>query len=568
MSTSATALPPATARAAATVLRPPSLGARLLGLGSIFGKSFRDSRTAAIVLGVVLAVIFVVTASQIAAQFETLADRLQMALELQSLPPVFQGMLGEPINIERLGGFMSWRILNFMPVMIGIWAIVAMSGLLGGEISRGSMDLVASAPIARARIAVQKLLGYMVALALATVLLVAGMVVAFAAFATLPGDEATAEAIVAHAAWLFVMVLFPGAIAFALAPVLGRGPALGAGAVVLFGSFIINGFSASVATFDQIKGISYFSVTALHRPLAGSWDWPSVAAIAGICGLLLVTGVLAFARRDLLVPTGGRLRFPTIGLFLRGPFTRAIGERLPAAVIWGLGLGLFGAIIASSADEFVETIGKIPQIVEMIRAIFPDEDLVSTGGFIQLAFFSEAIIVIGLAAGGFVGSWASDEADRRLEVILGAPVGRTSWAIRSGAAVMVAIAVMTAVMAGGVVVGAATQAGNALAILPGLAVLGLYGMALAGIGLAVGGLIRPSLAAPVTIILGLAFYLLDLIGSILDLPDVVLDLALNRHLGRPILGTYDEVGLIACAVLAIGGVVLCAIGMRRRDIGR
>jgi putative exporter of polyketide antibiotics len=167
-----------------------------------------------------------------------------------------------------------------------------------------------------------------------------------------------------------------------------------------------------------------------------------------------------------------------------------------------------------------------------------------------------------------VGAWASDESERRLEVVLGAPISRLSWALRSASAVMVAIAVMTAVMSIGVVVGASTQAGSSLDVVPGMAVLGLYGMALAGIGLAVGGLIRPSLAGPVTIVLGLAFYLLDVIGSILNLPDFVLDLALNRHLGRPILGSFDALGIVLCAALAIGGVVLCAVGMRRRDIGR
>ena len=71
-----------------------------------------------------------------------------------------------------------------------------------------------------------------------------------------------------------------------------------------------------------------------------------------------------------------------------------------------------------------------------------------------------------------------------------------------------------------------------------------------------------------TVVLGLAFYLLDLIGSILDLPDFIVDLALNRHLGRPILGNYDEAGLLACAALAVGGVLVSAWGVRRRDIGR
>src|SRR6185503_5535549 len=160
------------------------------------------------------------------------------------------------------------------------------------------------------------------------------------------------------------------------------------------------------------------------------------------------------------------------------------------------------------------------------------------------------------AAGGFVGGWASDEGERRLELILGTPVSRTRWAIRSTIAVMVAIAVMTAVMAVGVAAGAATQTGDFASAIAGLSVLGLYGMALAGIGLAVGGLVRPSLAAGTTVVLGLGFYLLDLIGSILNLPDPIVDLALNRHLGRPILGVYDGPGMLLCAALAIGGIVL------------
>jgi len=518
--------------------------------------------------GVLFLIVFVATASQVAEQFGTIEERIKMAAELASLPAVFQGLLGEPIGIEHLGGFLSWRLLNFMPVTFGIWSIVAMSGLLGAEVSRGSMDLVASAPISRGRIALQKLLGYLVALAVAVLLLVVGMVISFQAFATLPGDSVGLDAILAHAAWVYLTVLVPGAVAFALAPLAGRGTALGVSATVLFASFIVHGFASSVSAFETLEPISYFSITAAHRPLAGTYDWPSVGVIAAATLVVLAVGVLAFARRDLLVPTGGRIRVPTLPIFLREPFTRAVGERLPSAIVWGLGLGVFGFFIASSADQFVATLGQIPQIVQMVKAIFPNDDIISTGGFLQLAFFSEAIIVIGLAGAGFVGAWASDETERRLEVVLGAPISRASWALRSALAVMVAIGVLTAVMTIGVVIGASSQAGDPLDLVPGMAVLGLYGMALAGIGLAVGGLVRPSLAAPVTIVLGLAFYLLDVIGSILKLPDVVLDLALNRHLGRPILGSYDELGLLGCAAIAIGGVVICTLGMQRRDIGR
>ena len=550
------------------LLEAPSLRARLFGLGSVFGKAFRDSRRAALVLGALFGTIFLVTAAQVAQQFDTVASRLAFATQLQALPPVFQGMLGEPIGIERLGGFMSWRILNFLPVMLGIWSVVALSGTLAGELGRGSMDMLASAPISRARVAMQKLAGYLAALGLAIGLVTIGMLISFTLFAKLPGDEVGFGAIAAHAIWLYITILVPGAVTFALAPAMGRSGALGVGAVVLFGSFVINGFASSVSLFDTLKGISYFGLTAEHRPIAGRYDWASIGVLTVVVVGLLAAGVIAFARRDLLVPSGGRLRIPSIGLWLREPFTRAFGERLPAAIAWGLGLGLFGLITAMSADQFVKSLGSIPQIIAMVKQIYPNEDILSTGGFLQLSFFQQGIIVIGLAAGGFVGGWASDEGDRRLELILGAPVSRARWALRSGVAVMAAIAVMTAIMAVGVAIGASTQAGNPLALVPGLAVLGLYGMALAGIGLAVGGLVRPSLAAPVTVVLGLAFYLLDLIGSILDLPDFIVDLALNRHLGRPILGNYDEAGLLACAALAVGGVLVSAWGVRRRDIGR
>jgi ABC-2 type transport system permease protein len=549
-------------------LTPPSLRARLLGLGSIFGKAFRDSRRTALVLGAVFALVFVATGGQIAQQFSTAAERLVFAAQLQSLPPIFQGMLGEPIRNETLGGFLSWRLLNFMPVTFGIWTVVAMSGLLAAELGRGSMDLLAASPISRWRLALQKLAGYLAALSLALVVMVVGMVVAFAAFSKLPGDSVGFDAILSEAVWLAAMIVFPGAVAFAVAPILGRNQALGLGAVVLFASFVVHGFASSVSAFETIQPLSYFSLTADHRPLAGRSDWPALALLLGVSAALLAVGLAAFARRDLLVAVGGRVRWPSIGLWLREPFTRALGERFVSAVVWGAGLALFGFIIAGSADDFVATLGSIPQVVAMIKQIFPNENILSTGGFIQLAFFSEAILVVTLAAGGFVAGWASDEQERRLELVLGTPVSRTRWALRSALAVMVAIAVMTAVMAVGVAIGASTQTGDFAGAIVGLSVLGLYGMALAAIGLAVGGLVRPSLAAGTTIVLGIGFYLLDLIGSILDLPDAVVDLALNRHLGRPILGSYDEPGLVLLGGIIVGGIALCVLGMRRRDIGR
>jgi hypothetical protein len=98
--------------------------------------------------------------------------------------------------------------------------------------------------------------------------------------------------------------------------------------------------------------------------------------------------------------------------------------------------------------------------------------------------------------------------------------------------------------------------------------MGLYAAALVGIGLAVGGLVRPGLAGPVAAGLGVTFYLLDTLGVALQLPDPILQLSLSSHLGQPMAGSFDVAGIAACAGLALGGIAVAARGLGGRDIGR
>jgi len=99
-------------------------------------------------------------------------------------------------------------------------------------------------------------------------------------------------------------------------------------------------------------------------------------------------------------------------------------------------------------------------------------------------------------------------------------------------------------------------------------VLALAVAAFTGVGLAAGGLVRTSLAVGVTGFLVIATMLLDTLGAALKLPDWVLDLSLYRHLGQPMAGVIDPFGIAVATVMVVGGVALCTVGLRRRDIGR
>jgi ABC-2 type transport system permease protein len=152
--------------------------------------------------------------------------------------------------------------------------------------------------------------------------------------------------------------------------------------------------------------------------------------------------------------------------------------------------------------------------------------------------------------------------------VLSAPISRTGWAIRTGAALVVAIALLVVVTGVFVAIGVASQGGDLVTPLAGSAILGLAAAGFLGIGFAAGGLVRSSLAAPVAAFVVIATFVLDTLGTALDLPDAVLDLSIYRHLGQPMVGTYDAAGIVAALVMAVGGVLVGAWGLQRRDVGR
>jgi ABC-2 type transport system permease protein len=207
-----------------------------------------------------------------------------------------------------------------------------------------------------------------------------------------------------------------------------------------------------------------------------------------------------------------------------------------------------------------------PDLVRFIRDAFPLYDPVSVGGWLQLLFVQFGFIVVGFAAATLVSAWASDETSGRLEMLLTTPIARLRWAIRSGLGALTAIAAMTVVLALSIGLGALLGESDALTPMAGAVVLGLYAAALAGIGFAVGGLLRSSLAAELVAAIVVVTFLLDIVAPAARLPDWVHQLALTSHLGYPMVGVWDWLGMAFMVALAGGGLLLGAWGFARRDL--
>ena len=540
---------------------------RIYGFGSIYGKTIRDSRLAFIIAAGLLGGITLVLGAAIGTVFPTPAARLEVNALIGSMPASMVNLFGNATlmgpKLGTLGGYMTWKYGSLFALSTALWSILALSGTLAGEASRGSLDFVAAAPFGKRRIALEKLAAHLTMLWLAMAFIAIMIVVSSNAFGDAAlGDRISVESAVGFALWAGFIAMFFGGLALALAPLLGRSGSAGVAGLAMVALWAASGLEVG----GPIVLLSPFHWTANHIPLVGDYDWLGLAAVGVVAVVLLALGVELFRRRDLGVTAGlGLPALPEDVLGGRGPVSRAFGDELPRALSWGVGFGLMGALLASLVGPFADQIGKDPNLSKSFASIFPGYDFATAGSWLQL--YAELLyIAAGLAAATFVSKWASDETDGRLEEVLAVPMTRARWVIAGGVGAMLAVVVTTVLLAAGIGLGAAAGGATAGDAIVGTASLGLYAAAIVGVGVAVGGLWRTSLAAEIAALVVVVTYLVDLLAPPLNLPDWVHQLALTAHLGQPMIGQWNLAGVAACVVIAAGGILLGAWGMSRRDV--
>jgi ABC-2 type transport system permease protein len=540
---------------------------RLYGFGSIYGKTIRDSRLAFIVAAGLLGGMALVMGVAVSNIFPTPAARLEVNALFGSVPESMMNLFANTkvigAKVGTLGGYVTFKYSAIFALGVAIWSIMALSGTLAGEARRGSLDLVAATPFGKRRIALEKLAAHLTLLWLAMAVLAVMIVFSSNAFGDAAlGDQIPLAGGVGFALWVGLIAMCFGGLALALSPLLGRAGSAGVAGLVMGATWITNGLNVG----GPLLALSPFAWTFGHVPLVGIYDWPSLALLAIVGVVLLAVGVELFSRRDLGVTAGLSLpHLPAAVIGVRGPVVRAFGDQLPRALSWGIGLGLIGILYASLAGSLASQIASSGDILSAFGSVFPGADFSSAGGWMQ--FYAELLyIAVGFAATTFVSKWASDEGDGRLELVLATPMARSRWVIAGGIAALLAIVAMTVLFAAGVGLGAALGGLTAGDAILGCASLGLYAAAIVGVGFAVGGAWRTSIAAEIAALVVVATYLLDLVAPPLKLPDLLHQLALTAHFGKPMVGQWDLTGVAACLVIAAGGILLGAWGIRRRDL--
>jgi ABC-2 type transport system permease protein len=553
----------------AATFAPIPFHKRIYGFGSIFGKTIRDSRLSFIIAVGMFGGLALVMGAAIGTVFPTPEARIEVNKLVNTMPASMVNLFGNATlmgaKLGTLGGYVTWKYGAMFSLGTAFWSILALSGTLAGEAARGSLDIVATSPFGKRRIALEKLAAHLVLMWLAVLVVAVMLTVSSAAFGDASlGDQIPLGNALGFAAWVGVIAMFFGGIAFALAPLLGRAGSAGIAALLMMLLWIASGLEIG----GPLEAISPFHWTVTHIPLVGLDDWGGVLAVGLLGVVFLVVGLELFNRRDLGVTAGLSLpSLPADVLGVRGPVSRAFGDQLPRALSWGIGLAIWGALLASLAGPFADQVAKDPSMGLIFKNIFPGFDFTTAGSWLQL-YLELFLIAAGFAAATFVSKWASDETGGRLEVVLATPLARARWVVAGGIAALLAVAVMTAGFALGIGLGAASVNGVTGDAIVGTLAMGLVAAAMVGVGIAIGGVWRTSLAAEITAVVVIVTYLIDLLAPALNLPDWFHQLALTTHLGQPMVGRWDPVGIVACVVIAVGGIALGAWGMTRRDVAR
>lgn len=543
----------------------PSALSRVYGFGSIYAKTIRDSRLAFIIAAGLLGGLALAMGAAIPSVFPTAGARLEIDKLIGGMPAQMVTFFGKPEKLGTFGGYMTWKYGLLFVLVAVLWSVLALSSTLAGEASRGSLDVVATTPFGKRRIAIEKVAAHLTMMVLALAFVAVMTTISSNAFGNAAlGDPVPLSGSLGFAAWLGVNALFFGGLAFALAPFLGRGGALGIASVAFALLWTANGLEG----LGWLAVLSPFRWTANHIALVGEFDWAGVALVGIVAAVFLAIGVEAFTRRDLGVTAGVWLpRLPASVLGVRGPISRAFGDQLPRALAWGIGLGVFGATLASIVGPMAKQISGDANLLRVFRQVFPNFDLTSAGGFLQL-FVQLFFIGAGFAAATFVSKWASDETEGRLEEALATPLTRGRWVIAGAIGALLADVVMTVLFALGTGLGGLSGGVSVGTAMLGSLSLGVFAAAIIGIGIAVGGLWRTSLAAEIAAVVVVLTYLVDLLAPAFKLPDWVHQLALTAHMGQPMVGAWDPVGIVLCLGLALAGTLVGAWGMYRRDIAR
>ncbi|QNN53776.1 ABC transporter permease [Nocardioides mesophilus] len=492
-----------------------------------------------------------VSANAVVGTYDTPAEILSYARNIGSSPATI-AFDGPPVALETIQGILVYETSLTVLLGVSLMAIFTVVRHTRAEEEVGRTELLASTVVGRHAATAAAMF---VAVA-ASVLVGLGVTVS-----VLPHSFGTNAALLYGASVAALGTVF-AAIASVAAQLLGhartaRGVSL-SGLGVAFALRALGDVNDNALVWLSPMGWSQ----QVRATEANRW-WPLLLSVVFSAGLVVLAGALT-VRRDIgsgVLPD--RPGPGSAGRSLSTPLGLAWRLQRGSVLAWGVALLLFGMLFGSVSKEVQNMVADNPTLAQYFER---------TGGNITDAYFSTALLLMGIASAGFaVGSALrlhTEEGAGRLEPVLAGAVTRTRAMLTpllitvGGSALLVLAGGLGLGIADALVTGDTSSVlrltGLALVHLPAVLVLAAVGVLLTGWW--PGGALLAWVGMAVCFVIGW-------LGGLLDLPSWVTTLSPFEHVPSVPVDPVTVGPLLWLSVLAAGLTALGVIGFRRRDIG-
>ena len=236
------------------------------------------------------------------------AEQEQLQELLEVYPPEISAFMGDIGTFATPEGFISLEFFSFMPLILGIFAVLTGSGLLVSDEENGRLDLIMAHPVSRAALFLGRLLAFVAATVAILAVCWLGLVV--------PMNWSSMD-IGWGRMWLPLLSLLAELLVFGTLSLLlsmflpSRRMAATTGGMRLVASFFITGLAKLNENLEPIAKLSplnYYQAQEAFQGLNGAW-------LAGLLGSAVVFAALAwwrFQRRDIRVGGEGGWRLPAL----------------------------------------------------------------------------------------------------------------------------------------------------------------------------------------------------------------------------------------------------------------
>jgi ABC-2 type transport system permease protein len=214
-------------------------------------------------------------------------------------------MFGDVAKLTTPEGFLSMALFSFLPLMLGVFAVLAGSGLLAADEENGTLDLILAYPVSRTALFLGRLLAFLTATLVILALSWLGFVVAMRWTTLSVGWGAIALPYLS----LLALLLFFGSLALMLSMVLpSRRLAAMTTGMLLIASFFLTTLERLDPSLEKVAQLSPLHYYQSGDALQGL-NVSRFVALLVVAGLFIVVAWWRFKRRDILVAGEGVWRW-------------------------------------------------------------------------------------------------------------------------------------------------------------------------------------------------------------------------------------------------------------------